>query len=192
MPKISPQTFSKRRAHIMDAARRCFARNGIHVSVDELCAEAGVSKGALYGYFPSKEAIIQAIADEHVADLDPIRTAADPEALLALLLEQVSYRDPLQSRLELEAWAYSLNNKPLQRRLSENAARLRSVIEDALTTMQKSAKLRLKLEPAAAALILETYAVGMVACMALGQGDTDAERRDGLKVAFDALIAVPD
>ena len=53
----------------MAAARRCFVRNGIHISVDDICAEAGVSKGALYGYFPSKDAVIQAIADEHVSDL---------------------------------------------------------------------------------------------------------------------------
>jgi AcrR family transcriptional regulator len=189
MPKLSKQAFEERRANIMDAARRCFARDGIHVSVDGLCAEAGVSKGALYGYFPSKEAIIQAIADEHVADLEDIRKASGPDALLASLLERVSYRDPLQSRLELEAWAYSLNNASLHRRLRDNTERLRLVIEEALTAMVASGKLVLKLSPASAALLLETYAVGMVACTALGQGETDAERRKCLDVAFDALIS---
>lgn len=188
MPKLSKQAFAERRANIMDAARRCFARDGIHVSVDGLCAEAGVSKGALYGYFPSKEAIIQAIADEHVADLEDIRTASEPDALLASLLEKVSYRDPLQSRLELEAWAYSLNNAALHRRLRENTERLRVVIEEALTAMVVAGKLTLKLPPASAALLLETYSVGMVACTALGQGETDAERRQCLEAAFSALI----
>jgi AcrR family transcriptional regulator len=189
MPKLSQQTLDERRANIMDAARRCFARNGIHVSVDELCAEAGVSKGALYGYFPSKEAIVQAIADAHVDDLDDIRGAADPEALLALLLERVSYRDPLQNRLELEAWAYSLNNAPLHRRLRDNTERLRLVIEEALTTMVARRTLALKLPPASAALLLETYTMGMVACAALGQSETDAERRACLETAFSALTA---
>ena len=189
MPKLSKQAFEERRSNIMDAARRCFSRDGIHVSVDELCAEAGVSKGALYGYFPSKEAIIQAIADEHVADLEDIRKASEPDALLAALLEKMSYRDPVQSRLELEAWAYSLNNASLHRRLRDNTERLRLVIEEALTAMVASGKLILKLPPGSAALLLETYAVGMVACTALGQGETDAERHKCLEVAFDALIS---
>ncbi len=70
----------------MAAARRCFIRHGIHISVDEICAEAKVSKGALYGYFASKDAIIQAIADEHAADLGAVRRACSCGELVAALL----------------------------------------------------------------------------------------------------------
>lgn len=191
MPKLSQQALDARRRHIMDAARRCFARHGINVSVDEVCAEARISKGALYGYFESKDAIIQAIADEHVTELEPIRTAADPETLLALLLERVSYRDPLQSRLEVEAWTYSLHNPQLRQRLGDNIDLLRHVIEEALAAMVKSGAARLRLEPAAAAVFLETYCMGTVTCIALGRPDTDEARRATLAAAFDALIAMP-
>jgi len=48
----------------MDAAKKCFVRSGFQgASMHEICTEAGMSPGALYRYFPSKEAIIEAIAE---------------------------------------------------------------------------------------------------------------------------------
>jgi TetR/AcrR family transcriptional regulator, repressor for uid operon len=51
-------------ARIMEAAKRCFVRSGFQgASMQQICAEAGMSPGALYRYFPSKEAIIEAISE---------------------------------------------------------------------------------------------------------------------------------
>jgi len=58
------QRQSDRRAEILAAAQRCFVRSGFHqTSMQEICAEAGMSAGNLYRYFPSKEAIIAGIAE---------------------------------------------------------------------------------------------------------------------------------
>lgn len=49
---------------IMDAARKCFVQSGFRgASMHEICREADMSPGALYRYFPSKESIIEAIAE---------------------------------------------------------------------------------------------------------------------------------
>ncbi|MCO5159571.1 MAG: TetR/AcrR family transcriptional regulator [Mesorhizobium sp.] len=49
---------------VMDAAKRCFVRSGFQgASMHQICAEAGMSPGALYRYFPSKEAMIAAITE---------------------------------------------------------------------------------------------------------------------------------
>jgi TetR/AcrR family transcriptional regulator, repressor for uid operon len=49
---------------IMDAARKCFVHSGFRgASMHEICREADMSPGALYRYFPSKESIIEAIAE---------------------------------------------------------------------------------------------------------------------------------
>ncbi len=51
-------------ARILDASRTCFVRSGFRgASMHDICREADMSPGALYRYFPSKEAIIEAIAD---------------------------------------------------------------------------------------------------------------------------------
>ena len=53
------------RQRILAAAVHCFARSGFHgTSMQEICAAAAMSPGALYRHFPSKDAIIEAIAAE--------------------------------------------------------------------------------------------------------------------------------
>ncbi|MGH3444376.1 MAG: TetR/AcrR family transcriptional regulator [Nocardioidaceae bacterium] len=48
-------------ARILDAAARCFYRDGIYATgVDALAAEAGVSKRTLYNHFGSKDSVIAA------------------------------------------------------------------------------------------------------------------------------------
>ena len=68
-----PVSRAKRReaqtARIMDAAKKCFVRSGFQgASMNEICREADMSPGALYRYFPSKEAIIEAIAEADRAE----------------------------------------------------------------------------------------------------------------------------
>lgn len=51
---------------ILNAAMTCFIRSGFRgASMNEICSEAGMSPGALYRYFPSKEAIIEKISAAH-------------------------------------------------------------------------------------------------------------------------------
>ena len=81
-----------RQRHIAEAALVCFGRSGFHgASMQDICAEAGMSAGALYRYFPSKAAIIVAIVEaereRHAAMFAPLEDAADPLAALQLLGE---------------------------------------------------------------------------------------------------------
>jgi AcrR family transcriptional regulator len=69
MRRANVQRQSDRRLEILDAAQRCFARNGFHgASMQEICAEAGMSPGNLYRYFPSKEALIAGICERNRAE----------------------------------------------------------------------------------------------------------------------------
>lgn len=70
MPRVSTAFKQDRRTEILEAARRCVARSGFHqTSMQEICAEAGMSPGNLYRYFPSKEAIIAGIAERDRAEV---------------------------------------------------------------------------------------------------------------------------
>ena len=62
------QTRAERRdqqiQRILEAAQACFVRSGFQgASMQQICAECGMSPGALYRYFPSKEAIVAAICE---------------------------------------------------------------------------------------------------------------------------------
>ena len=53
-----------RRAELLDRATALFLRHGYdNVSLNDLIADAGVSKGAFYHWFPSKDALIAAFAE---------------------------------------------------------------------------------------------------------------------------------
>lgn len=60
----NPELAQRRRREILDAAEICFRRRGFHqATMQEICAEARISPGALYRYFDSKADIIAAIAE---------------------------------------------------------------------------------------------------------------------------------
>src|ERR1700760_3380381 len=70
MPKVTQQYKDDRREQILAAARRCFLRGGFHAtSMQDLFDEAGLSSGAVYRYFSSKDDMILAIADENMQDV---------------------------------------------------------------------------------------------------------------------------
>ena len=61
MPKVSDEYLETKQEQILDAAIACFARNGFaETTIEDICQEAGLSHGAIYRYFQSKEDIIEA------------------------------------------------------------------------------------------------------------------------------------
>jgi AcrR family transcriptional regulator len=65
VPKVSEAYLASRRREILEAAERCFARQGFHrTTMQDVVRQAGLSPGAIYRYFPSKAELIAAIADE--------------------------------------------------------------------------------------------------------------------------------
>ena len=69
MRRANVQLQADRRSEILAAAQTCFARSGFHqTSMQEICAEAGMSPGNLYRYFRSKEDIIAGIAERDRAE----------------------------------------------------------------------------------------------------------------------------
>ena len=82
------QRQSDRRDEILAAAQRCFVRNGFHqTSMQEICAEAGMSPGNLYRYFPSKESLIAGIAERDRAEVAQEFAGADMSRGLFTVLE---------------------------------------------------------------------------------------------------------
>src|SRR5260221_7199504 len=88
MRQPSVQRQSDRRLEILDAAQRCFVRSGFHgASMQEICAEAAMSPGNLYRYFPSKEALIAGIAERDRAEVGQQFAHADLSQGLFAMLE---------------------------------------------------------------------------------------------------------
>jgi AcrR family transcriptional regulator len=68
---------SATRAAILEAARRVAARDGARdLSLRGVAAEAGFAPAALYGYFPSKDELLLALAAEDLASLARVMRGA--------------------------------------------------------------------------------------------------------------------
>jgi AcrR family transcriptional regulator len=58
------------RERILAVAEECFARQGYEAtSVAEICQQAGVSKGAFFHYFPTKQAVFLELLERWLVDL---------------------------------------------------------------------------------------------------------------------------
>jgi TetR/AcrR family transcriptional regulator, repressor for uid operon len=89
--RANTQLQSDRRDEILGAAQRCFVRAGFHgASMQEICAEAGMSPGNLYRYFPSKEALIAGIAERDRAEVGQHFARADLSHGLFNVLEAMT------------------------------------------------------------------------------------------------------
>jgi AcrR family transcriptional regulator len=67
MQKRSEETRSK----LMESSIKLFSTKGFNAaSVDDICAEAGVSKGAFYHHFESKQALFLALLDGWLKNID--------------------------------------------------------------------------------------------------------------------------
>jgi AcrR family transcriptional regulator len=104
MPKLKPDTQRARREHILDAAERCFARAGFHrTTMHDICKEAGISPGALYVYFASKEELIAGIAERDrsklAGELAELSKSPDLLAALGQLGEHYAVEEPQHKRV---------------------------------------------------------------------------------------------
>lgn len=102
------------RARLLDAALKCFARQGFNAaSVESICAEAGVSKGAFYHHFPSKQALFLVLLEGWLTTIEGSLDAAHSERvpdtllemtdLLPLILETADERLPMFLEFMLQA-----------------------------------------------------------------------------------------
>lgn len=53
--------------YVLEAAARVFKREGFAATTNRIATESGVSIGTLYEYFPHKQALLLALAEQHVA-----------------------------------------------------------------------------------------------------------------------------
>jgi AcrR family transcriptional regulator len=115
MPRVSDEYLERRRREILDAARRCFARSGFHeTSMQDVFRESGLSAGAVYRYFKTKDELVRAISAEVVGSVaaiiesalaeDPVPGIDEIVGRLAAANQELSGPDG-PARVAPSAWA---------------------------------------------------------------------------------------
>jgi AcrR family transcriptional regulator len=142
MPKVSQQHRDARREQILAAARRCFLRDGFHAtSMQDLFAEAGLSSGAVYSYFASKDDVIVAIAEENMRGVTEMiraiatqRPARPAGAVLADVMDMLRAKDTQDglAKLTVIVWSEALRNPSLAARFSALVTQLRANLAEVI------------------------------------------------------------
>src|SRR5919199_2999337 len=70
---------ARNRDRVLRAARDAFAESGLEVGVEEIARRAGVGKGTLYRRFPTKEALVNAIFEDRLDELEALAARAERE-----------------------------------------------------------------------------------------------------------------
>lgn len=126
MPKISQAHRAARQAQILDAAWRCFYRQGVQATtMEQIIAESGLSASAMYRYFSGKDDIIVAAVTDSLgrlaALLQPLLESPERASVQALLLQVTSQIQSFSVRrgfdlatIALHGWSEAQRNERLR------------------------------------------------------------------------------
>ncbi|MBW0269692.1 transcriptional regulator [Nocardia sp. MH4] len=147
MPRVSEEHLERRRQQILDAAQLCFAKRGFHeTSMQDVFAEAGLSAGAVYRYFTSKNEIIAALVLQtmvplrsRLAEIIRAETPPVPAEVVRLLTTEVIKHSGADGPLRLapQAWALALVQPEAGLPVREGIATMRDLWREYVVRMRE-------------------------------------------------------
>ena len=165
MPRVTPEHTAARRQQILDAAQACFLRDGFHqTTMADIQRESGLSAGAIYLYFKSKDDIILALASAILEAVGGILPPDMPQVDMPLELPQlvvgfIRSADRLDEErgifpLVIQIWSEAIRNPRLRERLMADLDQLRAQVEQLVAAWQAEGGIAATATPAATTLAL--------------------------------------
>jgi AcrR family transcriptional regulator len=191
VPRLSDAAKLRRRQQLIEAAWRCLARGPYrNLSVDAVCTEAGLSKGAFYTYFDQKQDLLMALLDDDAASLsDVVTDAAEQQGgldqirrFMAALVDRGSDSTVVQLRADL--WAEVAADEALRTRFLQAMQQRRSRLAD-LVSSAVTARELMDVPANALAAVLLALGDGLMLHRAL---DPSGFRWSNVRRAIDALL----
>lgn len=162
------------------------------MTVDEICAAAGFSKGAFYAHFGSKQELLLALidddADEVARMVSALDRAADPSITkLRMFARAAIVRATEAGRVQLRAdlWAAASSDPAVSARLDSAVQQVRQVLRDWIEQAIEGGKM-VEVPANAFASILLALTDGLMLHHAL---DASAFKWRNIQTALDVLLA---
>ena len=172
MPKVSQAYLDARRGQILDAAITCFSRQGFHrTTVQDIVAQSKLSPGAIYNYFRSKEAIIEAIADERHAREHAFMAEAQKQSDVVGALKHIGdgffgqLNDPKERRrrrVSIQLWAEAQRNPRILKLVRRGIDQPRVLLSILIARGQRRKEIPRELDPDATARFMIALFHGFV------------------------------
>jgi AcrR family transcriptional regulator len=182
---VQDTTIADRRSRILDAAERCFVRSGFHrTTMQDVAAEAGMSPGNLYRYFPSKDGIVIGLTERDrsrvAQDFGVFDSGADFMTSFAKLGRKHFEEEPRDRAIMcLEIWAESARNPSFASVCAEFEQFVIARLAEVLGQARERGEIPASVDPEAVATIISTLADGLFV-------------RRAIKPGFDAAREVPN
>jgi AcrR family transcriptional regulator len=177
IPKVSQSHLDARRQQILDAAIDCFSRDGLHpTSMQDIVRQSGLSAGALYTYFKSKDEMIAAIAARRHSHERELIGAAIQDGDAAATLHNVvrsfarSLLHPAEQkarRLSIQLWAEALRNPGILKIVREGTDMPRTMLSAMILEARERGDLSKQIVPDALARVLIALFQGFALQLAL-------------------------
>ena len=172
-----PDVSAERRQQIFQAAITCFSRHGYHkTKMDDIAAETGLSKGALYWYFQSKKELFLSLFQTMLAKLErEWRMAIESDSmtasqkLLALLSMLRGELGEMASffGVMMEAWAQTIHDPDVEAMLGEfykpYVGIVQQIIEEGVANEEFT-----EVSPEATSVLLVSMFDGLTLALGLG------------------------
>ena len=195
MPKLKPEEMDRRRRHIVDAARACFVRGGIErTTMDDICKHAGLSKGAVYGHFSSKDELVLEVLDASAAAMDRLRRPGSLKEFRSLLASYpfVAFRDQDVARLEFEMMTRAFADAAVHERLGRNMHALEAALRAALHSLASQGRVRLRVPEKTAARLIVFSLFGAFWWRSVQRKSVADAQRDALDVLLNSVLEPVD
>jgi AcrR family transcriptional regulator len=161
MPKVTEEHRASRREQILAAGWRCVARDGFHkTSMADVIRESGLSAGAVYLYFRSKEEMIAAIAKKVVAGADQIHEAV--RMIVTRIEEVATAGDGELVKVALPTWAEAVRNESIRVVVAQAYGHLRRRMQELVERLQSAGEFDPDADPAHVAQVLFGLMPGFV------------------------------
>jgi len=192
MPKVVPQYKEEAKERIIQAALDVYAEKGPYeATMDDVAKKLGVSKGALYLYFKSKDELLYEIIKRPEQSvrrfLQSLLETKDLSKSLDDVLEH-DIREPTEQRRNLifDFMAEATRNPTIRKALSETYEASLRTLMDFLTNTRTGSRLNTEEKRRKAISLLSLY-VGILASSALGANTSDL--RDAWRQSIKAILA---
>jgi AcrR family transcriptional regulator len=179
MPKISEAQRETRRQQILDAALRCFSRDGFHnTTTADIVRESGVSQGTLYLYFTTKDDMVLALSEDRHQREAMLNALAQKEqdpikgllALIELHGKGLNHEERLDGRrVGVQGWAEALRNPRIHASVVEGLTMVREAIARLIERGQHTGQIRPEIDPDAVARTLVAVFQGLVLQVTWGE-----------------------
>lgn len=155
-PKVTEEYKQTVRENILQAAEDLFACKGYHeTSMDDIVNESGLSKGAIYGYFKSKQEIFLTLSDKCLeSELSLVRSVFSPNDSALKKLEKSAevHFDSIEEsievcRMNLECYIEAPRIEPLQHRIDSRYKMVHKFIADMISEGIKKGEFRQDIDP---------------------------------------------